>query len=103
MNEFIFFGKAAEKPKLMESEKGNKYCYVLLDVERNYKNPDGEKLVDNFKITCFRSLAEDVCEKLKKGTKLLITGRLQENNYNKDDNTILYKTELVGERVTYTD
>lgn len=103
MNEFKFYGKAIEKPELKESEKGYKYCNLIIGVNRPYKNQDGDQLVDNFKITLFRTLAEDVCEKLKKGKGIIVSGRLQENNFNKDDNEIWYKTELVGERVTYTD
>lgn len=103
MNEFKFFGRANEKPTLMESEKGFKYCNVLIGVERPYKSQHGEEIIDTFKITCFRTLAEDVCEKLKKGKGLIISGRLQQNNFNKKDNEIWYNTELVGERIDYTD
>ncbi|MBR0461506.1 MAG: single-stranded DNA-binding protein [Erysipelotrichaceae bacterium] len=100
MNEFKFFGTALETPVLMESENGNKYCNVFLSVEKNYKTPEGDSN-DNFKITCFRSTAEDVCEKLTKGGKVIIKGRIQENRFNKDSGEPSYRPELVGERIEY--
>lgn len=103
MNEFKLFGKALEKPELIVSEKGNKYCNVYMGVEKPYKNQEGETDVDSFKITCFKTLAEDLCEKLKKGKKIIIKGRIQQNNFDKDKEEKFYRPELVGERVWYTD
>ncbi|MBQ3419677.1 MAG: single-stranded DNA-binding protein [Erysipelotrichaceae bacterium] len=100
MNEFKFYGTALEKPTLLESESGNKYCNLLLSVEKNYKTAEG-KDTDNFKITCFKTIAEDVCEKMKKGSRVIVKGRLQENKYLKDNGEPSYKTELVGERIEY--
>lgn len=103
MNNFTFFGKVQEKPQLLESDKGCKYCNIIIGVNRNYKKQDGVELIDDFKITLFQSLAEDVCEKVKKGKGIIISGRLQQNNYNKNENEVYYRPELVGEKVTYTD
>lgn len=104
MNEFKLLGFAIEKPQLQESEKGLKYCNLLLGVNKPYKNQDGVVEVENFKITCFKSLAEDACEKIKKGKKLLVSGHLSENSYNKNNpENVNYRADLVGERVYYTD
>lgn len=101
MNEFKFYGTALEKPVLMESESGNKYCNILLSVERYYKSQDGNDN-DNFKITCFKTIAEEVSQKLNKGSKIIIKGRVQENKfYSKDNNEPSYKIELVAERIEY--
>ena len=100
MNEFKFFGTAMETPVLMESENGNKYCNVFLSVEKNFKTQDGDDS-DRFKITCFRSTAEDICEKLTKGGRVIIKGRIQENKFVKENGEPSYRPELVGERVEY--
>lgn len=103
MNEFKILGWAIDKPELKESEKGTKYCNLIVGVKRNYNGKDGEEIVDDFKVTCFQTLAEDVCAKVKKGKNILIEGRLQQTNYNKKDtNEIIYKSDLVGEKITYT-
>lgn len=103
MNEFKILGWASDKPELKESEKGTKYCNLIVSVKRPYNGKDGDEIVDDFKITCFQTLAEDACAKIKKGKNILVEGRLQQANYNKKDtNEIMYKSDLVGERITYT-
>lgn len=103
MNQFVVYGRALDKPQLQESEKGLKYCNLLVGVNKTFKNQDGAVEVENFKVTCFKSLAEDVCQKVKKGKGLLIKGRLSENSYKSNQDNIILKTDLVGESVTYTD
>lgn len=99
MNEFKFYGTALETPTLVESESGNKYCNIYISVDKNFKGQEASN--DNFKITCFRSVAEDVCDNLKKGDKFIVKGRLQENKFNKENGEPTYRAELVGERVEY--
>lgn len=103
MNEFKILGWATDKPELKESEKGTKYCNLIVGVKKDYKGKDGEDLIEDFKVTCFATLAEDICTKVKKGKNILVEGRLQQANFNKkDSNEIIYKSDLIGERITYT-
>lgn len=99
MNEFKFFGKAVEKPELIESEKGYKYCNVLIEVKRSYKNNAGEALSDVFKVTCFKTLAEDIANNVKKGTEMIIDGRITADNFEKDNGSTYYHSEFVGEKI----
>ena len=101
MNEFKFYGKALETPDLIESDRGNKYCHLLVNVDREYKNSDGKVDNDDFKVTCFKSLAEEVSKNVKKGQKVIVKGRLQQNNFDKENGDIVYRAELVGEKIFY--
>ena len=74
MNEFRFCGRALETPELLESEKGSKYAHLFLRVEREYKNSDGTVDTDDFRITCFKSLAEEIEKNVKKGQTLGTVG-----------------------------
>lgn len=102
MNEFRFYGKALETPELIESDRGSKYCYLKLNVDRDYRNSDGNIDNDDFKITCFKNLAEEIAKNVKKGQKIIVKGRLQQNNFEKDNGETVYRSELVGERIYYT-
>ncbi len=102
MNEFKFYGRALEKPELIETEKGYKYCNLLISVERAYKPVDSPSY-DEFKITLFKNVASEACERIKKGNSLIVKGRLQQNNFDKDSGEIVYRPELVGEKIYYTD
>lgn len=101
MNEFRFYGRALETPELLESEKGSKYAHLFLRVEREYKNSDGTVDTDDFRITCFKSLAEEIEKNVKKGQTLIMKGRLQENNFIKDNGDTIFRAELVGDKVFY--
>jgi len=98
MNEFLLNGKAVDTPKIMESEKGNKYTSLLIEVERNYSNGDNGPTTDIFKVVTFKGVADEICENVKKNTKLIIRGRLQSNNYTKENGDLGYRSELVGEK-----
>ena len=101
MNEFRFCGRALETPELLESEKGSKYAHLFLRVEREYKNSDGTVDTDDFRITCFKSLAEEIEKNVKKGQTLIMKGRLQGNNFVKDNGDTIYRAELVGDKIFY--
>lgn len=100
MNEFILFGKAVDKPDLQESSNGLKYCNLLLEVQPPFTNKEKEL----YRITCFKTVAEDCNNNIFAGSKLVIRGRLQDNNFTKEkDGEVVYRSELVGERFTYVD
>lgn len=60
-------------------------------VDRKYKK-DGEPTADFFNCVSFGKQAEFVEKYLKKGTKVVITGRLQNDSYTNKD----------GQKVTFT-
>ena len=101
MNEFRFYGRALETPELLESEKGSKYAHLFLRVEREYKNSEGTVDTDDFRITCFKNLAEEIEKNVKKGQTLIMKGRLQQNNFVKENGETVFRAELVGDRVFY--
>jgi len=103
MNEFVIYGKALEAPKAMESEKGNSYTSLLIEVDRNYSSGDNGPTSDVFKLVSFKAVAKELCERVKKGTKLIVKGRIQANNYKKENGEPGYRAELVGERYEYID
>ena len=101
MNEFRFNGRIKEKPELIESEKGNKYCYVFIEVKRNYQDGEGNELYDNFKLTCFKAVAQEAAERLDKDVSVIVKGRIQENIYKQEDKEIAYRPELILEKIEY--
>lgn len=92
MNEFKLYGKVLETPVLIEDIDGDKSCSILLEVNR------GNNIVSNFKIYCYKMIAEDVCNNLKKGNKCVIKGHL--NGYVKEYDEVDMAT-LIAERVEY--
>lgn len=52
-------------------------------VNKRFKK-DGENNADFFKYTAFGSTADFIAKYFKKGSKMLMTGEIQNNNYEKD-------------------
>lgn len=101
MNEYRLSGFAISKPELIESEKGSKYCYLKLNVKRNYQQNDGNELFDTFKITCFKAVAQEANERIAKDTKLIIKGHVQQVVFNKDTGETSSWPELICDKIEY--
>ena len=84
MNQFNFCGRLTDDPKVTYSSKNNlcaaSFCVA---VERDYKR-EGETTADFFKCVAFGKIAEGAQKYLVKGTKIIATGAVQNNNYEKD-------------------
>ncbi len=64
------------------------------------RDGQGNYPTDFFRCTCWNRLAEVVEKHCGKGTKLLIVGRLKNNNYEKDGQKI-YSNEIVIESLEF--
>lgn len=82
MNRVILIGRLTKDPEIRTS--GN--CTIAsfsLAVDRKFKR-EGEAEADFFNCTAFNKTAEFVEKYCKKGTKMVVEGRIQNDNYEKD-------------------
>ena len=99
MNHFLVIGKAVETPEIYETSTGIKYTRLILDANRPYKNREGAYDVDRFCITIWKNLAEEVCANIDSGDALIVSGRIQSNNYEKDGE-VRYHVDMIGDKVS---
>ena len=97
-NQISIIGKVKEEPILKELSSGTKMATMLVEVERAYKSSTGEVETDLFNVILWRNVAEESEAICKKDNLIGIFGRLQANNYTKDDNTY-YKSDVICERL----
>lgn len=97
MNQFTIVGRIAEKPIIKESASGNRYCQLLVEEERPYRNASGDYDKDVYSITLWKGLTE---ENFKEGDLIGIRGRLQSSNFEKDG-TIYYRVDFIAEKLTF--
>jgi single-strand DNA-binding protein len=73
-------------------------------VNRNSRDESGEwkEETEWFRVVVFREAAERAAERLRKGSKVYVEGRIQTRQYEKDGQT-RYITELVAERTVPLD
>lgn len=82
MNRVILIGRLTKDPEIRTS--GNyTIASFSLAVDRKYKR-EGEAEADFFNCTAFNKTAEFVEKYCKKGTKMVVEGRVQNDNYEKD-------------------
>ena len=97
MNEFTVLGVLESVGPLEETSSGIKVVNFVITVTRPFKSSQS---ADEFKVTAFKELAEDITSSAIIGTSVLVRGRLQSNNYRKDDK-VYYSPELMAEKVLY--
>ena len=79
MNRVIFSGRLCRDPEVRQSQTTT-IARFSLAVDRRFKK-DGDPDADFFNCTCFGKTAESVDRFLKQGTKVMVTGRVENDNY----------------------
>jgi len=82
-------GKLGSDPELRFSQNGKAYARAKLGVEIPIVPGDwkGEKRTDWYDVVCFGSLAENICESVKKGDRVVLTGRHETETWTGKDGT----------------
>ena len=81
MNKIILSGNLCRDIIAHQTNEGKSYTRNCVAVKRNFKNSDGEYESDFFNITLWGSQAEYITKYAQKGDKVLLSGRIQNNNY----------------------
>lgn len=86
MNKVILMGRLTRDPEMRTTQNGTTIARYTLAVDRQYSQ---EPETDFFNCTAFGKAAEFAYRYLKKGMKVLVTGRIENGSYkNKDGNTV---------------
>ena len=83
-NVITITGNVTDDPELRFTPSGLPVANFTVAVNRRFKNPAGQwedKLDGFFRCSCWRDMAENVAESLQKGTRVVVTGRLQEQRW----------------------
>lgn len=99
MNKIILMGNLGKDPDVRYTQSGKAYMRTSIAINRYAKK--GEKPeVDFFNLVAWEKTAEFFGRYLKKGSKVLIEGRLQNNNYEKDG-VKHYNVDVIVEKVEF--
>lgn len=101
MNKVILIGNLTKDPELTTTTSGVNVVRFSIAVQRKYTNSEGERETDFFNIVAWRGLA-DICHRyLRKGSKAAVIGTLQNRNYEAQDGTKRFVTEIVADDVEF--
>lgn len=92
MNTVVLMGRLTKDPDMRETKETVMARYTLA-VPRKY---DREK-TDFISCTCFGKGADFANTYLKKGTKIIVTGRIQTGSYKNRDGQTVYTTDVIVE------
>lgn len=103
MNMVILMGRLTRDPevKYSQGEKPVAISRFSIAVNRKYKR-EGGPTADFFNCTAFGKQAEFVEKYLKKGSKVLITARVENNNYEKEGKMV-YDNAFIVEQIEFAD
>ena len=101
MNKVMLIGNLTKDPELTTTNNGISLCRFGLAVQRRFSSSDGEREVDFFNIVVWRGAAENCYKYLKKGSKVGIVGSIQTRNYEANDGTKRFATDIVAEEVEF--
>lgn len=101
MNKVIMVGNLAIDPELTTTSNGLSVCRFSIAVNRRFANAEGEREADFFNCVAWRATADFVNKYFKKGSRIGIVGSLQSRNYEAQDGSKRYVTEIVAEEVEF--
>ncbi len=103
LNKVFIMGNLTKDPELKTLPSGSSVANFGIATNRVWKNQQGEKQeeVQFHNIVVFGKQADTVSQYLKKGSSVLVEGRLQTRNWEAQDGTKRTKTEIVAERVQF--
>lgn len=97
-------GRLTHDPEIRYSQSENSMAIARfsLAVNRKYKR-ENEPEADFFNCTSFGKQAEFVEKYLKKGTKILMSGRVQNDNYTNKEGQKVYSVQILVEEIEFAE
>ena len=104
MNKTIIMGRLTRDPEIRYSQGKDPMAIskFTVAVDRKFKR-DNEPDADFFNVTAFSSLGKFAEKYLKQGVKVLVTGRIQNDNYTKKTGEKVYGFQLIAEDIEFAE
>jgi len=104
LNKAIVIGNLTRDPELRSLPSGVKVCSFSLATNRVWKDKNGAKqeAADYHNIVVFGRQAETVAQYMRKGSSILVEGRMQTRSWDdKETGQKKYRTEIVADRTQF--
>lgn len=103
MNKVILMGRLTKDPNISYAQKDNSViARFTLAVDRKYKS-DNQPTADFIPVVAMGKLGEFSEKYLKKGTKMIVVGRIQTGSYTNKDGVKVYTTEIMAEEMEFAE
>ena len=101
-NTVTLVGNVTRDPELRYTPSGQAVATFGLAVNRRWQNrqtQDWEEQVSFFDIKCWAQMAENVGESVQKGTRVLVTGRLEQRSWETPEGEKRSVVEVVADEI----
>lgn len=103
LNKALIYGNLTRDPEMRALPSGIKVASFSVATNRVYKDQNGVKKeqADFHNIVAFGRQGELVGEYLRKGSGVMIEGRIQTRSWDDKDGQKKYRTEIVADRIQF--
>ena len=101
-NTVTVIGNVTRDPELRFTPSGQAIATFGLAVNRRWQNrqtQEWEEQVSFFDITCWAQLGQNVSDTLVKGSRAIVTGRLEQRSWETDQGDKRSKVEIIADEV----
>ncbi len=104
MNKVFLMGRLTRDPEMRYSSGATQTAVARFSiaVDRRFKR-DGQPEADFFNCSAFGKTAEFVEKYLKKGSKVVVEGRLQNDNYTNKNGEKVYSIQVIVEALEFAE
>ncbi len=104
MNKVILMGRLTRDPEVRYSQGASQTAVARFSiaVDRRFKR-EGDPDADFFNCTAFSKTAEFVERYLHKGTKIVLSGRVQNDNYTNKDGQMVYSVRVMVDEIEFAE
>jgi single-strand DNA-binding protein len=101
-NTIVLVGNVTRDPELRFTPSGQPTTTFGLAVNRRWQNrqtQEWEEATSFFDVVCWRELAENASESLRRGARVIVTGRLEQRSWETSEKEKRSKVEVVADEL----
>lgn len=104
MNKVILMGNLTRDPEIRYSQGENSLAIARFSIAVNRRFArQGETDVDFFNCTAFGRQAEFVEKYFRQGSRMLLSGRVQNDNYTNKNGERVYSVQIIAEEIEFAE
>ncbi|MCI5732027.1 MAG: single-stranded DNA-binding protein [Eubacterium sp.] len=104
MNKVILMGNLTRDPEIRYSQGENSLAIARFSIAVNRRfSRQGDTDTDFFNCTAFGRQAEFVEKYFHKGSRMLLSGRVQNDNYTNNNGEKVYSVQIIAEEVEFAE
>jgi single-strand DNA-binding protein len=101
-NSIVLVGNVTRDPELRFTPSGQATATFGLAVNRRWQNrqtQEWEEATSFFDVVCWRDMAENAAESLARGSRIIVSGRLEQRSWETPDGDRRSKVEVIADEI----